>query len=1037
MGGSIGRLAIGAVGFGLGSMVGFPALGASLAMGLGGMLFPPKQESKQRQVRAILGSSSVEGTPLTVVFGRVRIGGTLLWKGSLVYHEVEVDGKGGGKGGGGSGAGETSYYTLSFAVVLGEGELELRQIYENKNKISPSYTFYTGTEDQLADSFLTAQTGKAIRYKHTSYIVFQDYNLGPTANIPQLTFEVVAGQSYFDVSLTVTDTLGIVRNETKIDYIKIYDAANPVTPPYAIKSMILNDRFGAGFEKNVNWLEANTDCIDRDYYINIAITERRSLAELIELFAAHGWIITVFSGSDVRLLLAKATTPAISYDLNDMVGREHESVIDVAESSRSERYNRVSVEYTDPAKEFSVRPVQVEDLADQHDRGVVKNTVALPGFIDKDITKDVGYKMMRNSLFGRRIMNFSLGPKELATEPGDLVYLNGLSVGLTETRCRIIGVDETEEFNLAITAREEPVYIFDSTGYIVPDSLVDPVQDTSAGLSNAINFRLLEIPKEISSTTSAVDMMPIYGKQHDDTIGYNIYISVDDTAYDIVHTSRKPLPYGVIGTTIHQNFWLDSSEIDVDTSSGLNQTGSSFSTISRTTMMYYKNITLVDDELMLHQNSTLVATDSYTFDTFVRNRFNTLATVHAPGTYTMHINNASRFQSPKLYIGSSFYFKAVPVNIYGFVGDIDEATAIQVTIEGWAYRPYRPGSIWMEESGIKKRGRSRTTQADIEIGWSLVDKETGYGRPSYDSGTYGMYSQDSDFTSSEVEVYATIEQTPLSNTSLLLHMNGSDGSTTFTDDGGTGHSPVAIDDAQIDTTQSVFSGASGVFDGSDTVEVPDHSDWDIASSSNLFTVDFRVRFASGGAQGIVCQHESNTRQWGIYYESNELIFNSTYTSGKLWFKCAWTPSINTWYHVALVRSGSARYIFIDGVEQSLTGDFNSNITALSAPLQIGRYEKGVDFLTGWIDEFRISKGVARWEAGFTPPTVEYVSQDPDPLFALQRTTDVGTDQDYTYTDAMKTADGISGEDDITFRVYTKSVYGRSRDYQEKRIINNL
>ena len=74
------------------------------------------------------------------------------------------------------------------------------------------------------------------------------------------------------------------------------------------------------------------------------------LAGLIEMLAAHGWVITVFSGSDVRLLLAKNTTPTKSYHLDDMIGTEHESVIDVSESGRSERFNRLSVEYTDPAK---------------------------------------------------------------------------------------------------------------------------------------------------------------------------------------------------------------------------------------------------------------------------------------------------------------------------------------------------------------------------------------------------------------------------------------------------------------------------------------------------------------------------------------------------------------------------------------------------------------------------------------------------------------------------------------------------------------
>ena len=104
-------------------------------------------------------------------------------------------------------------------MVLGEGTMSLVQIYEGKNKVSPSYTWYEGTETQAADSFLTSKTGLSIPYKHTCYVVFQEYNVGPSPAIPQLTFEVASGQSKFDVSLTVTDTYGIVRNKTKSDYI--------------------------------------------------------------------------------------------------------------------------------------------------------------------------------------------------------------------------------------------------------------------------------------------------------------------------------------------------------------------------------------------------------------------------------------------------------------------------------------------------------------------------------------------------------------------------------------------------------------------------------------------------------------------------------------------------------------------------------------------------------------------------------------------------------------------------------------------------
>jgi hypothetical protein len=761
-GGTFGRIAIGAVGFGLGSMVGFPALGASLAMGLGGMLFPPKQERKQRQVKGVLGSSSVEGTPLAVVFGRVRIGGTLLWKGDITYHETK---KKAGKGGGGSVV-TNAWYTISFAMVIGEGPMSLVQIYDGKNKVSPSYTWYEGTATQSADSFLTSETGMSIPYKHTCYIVFQDYNVGQQPSIPQLTFEVTSGQSKFDVSLTILDTYGITRNKTKHEYITVSDLNNCITPPYAIKSLIKNDRYGAGFDRNVDWLEANTDCIDRSYFFNIAITERSDLAGLIEMIAAHGWVITVFSGSDIRLLLAKGTTPTKSYHLDDMIGKEHESVIDVSESGRSERFNRLSIEYTDPAKEYSTRPVQVEDLADQQREGVKKNTVALPGFTDKNIAKEVGYKMLRNSLYGRRLMSFSLGPKELQTEPGDVIYLNAIGVGLTLTRCRILGVDEDEQFNLAVTAREEPPYIFDPINYSVPDSFAPSGDNTAVGLSQVVGFTIHEVPKE-SLLAAPLEIMSVYAKQHKDTIGANIYYSVDDISYDLLHEDRDPSSSGIIGSTFDKDSFLDTSNLLLDSAYGTpNQIGDTFDSLSRSAVMSTKNLSLINDELILFQNATLGTTASYTMTDFVRGRYNTVPKPHPEGSRLFLLDGNDRIDMLKTQIGIHYYFKAVPVNKFQREGDISEVTAVGVTIQGWAYRPYRPGSVWLEENGISSRGRTRTNETDLTIAWNNCSKNIGFGTFPYNTRSYGDYFGDGDITTHEVDVVVGLTVVRTADTGL-------------------------------------------------------------------------------------------------------------------------------------------------------------------------------------------------------------------------------------------------------------------------------
>jgi hypothetical protein len=67
---------------------------------------------------------------------------------------------------------------------------------------------------------------------------------------------------------------------------------------------------------------------------------------------------------------------------------------------------------------------------------------------------------------------------------------------------------------------------------------------------------------------------------------------------------------------------------------------------------------------------------------------------------------------------------------------------------------------------------------------------------------------------------------------LLLGFAGSDGSSTFADEGPTGHTVTANGNAQIDTAQFTFGASSGLFDGNgDFLTAPDHADWDAGQSA--------------------------------------------------------------------------------------------------------------------------------------------------------------------------------------------------------------
>ena len=71
---------------------------------------------------------------------------------------------------------------------------------------------------------------------------------------------------------------------------------------------------------------------------------------------------------------------------------------------------------------------------------------------------------------------------------------------------------------LAVTAREEPLYIFDPINYSVPDSFAAGADNTAAGLSQVVGFTIHEVPKE-ALLSAPIEIMPVYGIQHEDTIG--------------------------------------------------------------------------------------------------------------------------------------------------------------------------------------------------------------------------------------------------------------------------------------------------------------------------------------------------------------------------------------------------------------------------------------------------------------------------------------------------------------------------------------
>jgi len=219
-------------------------------------------------------------------------------------------------------------------------------------------------------------------------------------------------------------------------------------------------------------------------------------------------------------------------------------------------------------------------------------------------------------------------------------------------------------------------------------------------------------------------------------------------------------------------------------------------------------------------------------------------------------------------------------------------------------------------------------------------------------------------------------------TKVMLHMDGADASTTFTDvnAGGSAKTWTAAGNAQIDTAQSKFGGASALFDGTgDYVSTSDHADLEVGTSD--FTIDcwfFANHSGSGSLHGIcgkATDFSAATHSYALMINASnnlELSISNGTTRSTMAGTTQFNDSTNVgWHHVAAVRSGSTTLLFVDGVlENSQT--FSGAVPDLAEALVVGSNFESSDFFNGWIDEFRLSVGTAKWTSNFTPPTSEYV-----------------------------------------------------------------
>lgn len=209
--------------------------------------------------------------------------------------------------------------------------------------------------------------------------------------------------------------------------------------------------------------------------------------------------------------------------------------------------------------------------------------------------------------------------------------------------------------------------------------------------------------------------------------------------------------------------------------------------------------------------------------------------------------------------------------------------------------------------------------------------------------------------------------TAITNTSLLLSYTNAG-----IYDNGMQNNLTTVSTAQVNTSIVKYGSGSMKFNGSsDYLSFP--ASQNFAMQAGNFTVEawvyptafsayraiFDTRAATTNNTGMLLSlANASTGSWAFLKGSTLLITAST------------NLTLNTWQHVAVVRSGSTITLYLNGVSVGTATDAQS---FTDTTCRVGATVDSI-YWSGYIDDLRVTKGVARYLSNFTPPQIGMANQ---------------------------------------------------------------
>lgn len=661
--------------------------------------------TSDKRINSMRIQQSAYGLCQPLVYGKNRVAANMFWYGDFTSTAHTTTKKQGGKGGGVKTKNTTYTYSASFMLGLCENKIkDIGIIWRDKEQIVPKteggiqlkpidqlgFELFDGDHNPVWGYLPSKHPDQALHYPFLGYVACANYDLGGSASLSNHNFEVISDITF---SETIQD-------------------ANPAD---VIEDFITNPRYGASPSLQMADLsEFRTYCAAANLLISPALTEQREAFEIInEIVEAVNCAVvpspdglkirsygdSVVSGNGVTFI--PNLEPVYHLTDDDFLGEDQP--VRVRRSRDTDAYNHCQIEYVNRFNQYNTETVEAKDQANIEMFGLrTQDPVKHDFFCEPKIARHAVQLLLQRKLYVRNEYEFELGWKYCRLEPMDIVTITDESLGLNQFPVRITRVEEDEEGMLTITAEELAVGSRSAVEYDLQASNGYQGGNEEPGNVNAPN--IFEPPLDLTSGKNQIWVAVSGGINWG---GCNVWVSLDNTTYEMVGTIYGSARYGTLVSAID----ADDTEMQI-------QLNTSSQMFSGTVEDAEVDATLcrVGDEYINYIEATLNGSGLYTLSDVVRGRFDD-AGPHNSGESFVRIDRAifSHDYNENM-VGKQIYLKFTSFNgLQQKEQTLDEVTAYSHTITG-----SRPSGV----KGLSLQSAFEGTSFKVQ--WQSAAGATGY-----------------------------------------------------------------------------------------------------------------------------------------------------------------------------------------------------------------------------------------------------------------------------------------------------------------------